>query len=415
MFNLLAFIIYYYHIDLFIVFTMNTSNSNSNTILQQDVKPSILPSGNQSTSNGRQMSYTEQEIFMLAQSYIRESCDSINGMSKKGDVFWKDIETLYETMRTNFNRSKIDSLSLTDQLFVSLPKRNLSSLRQQWSKNLQPAVNKFAGIHFRHELRSGETDQSYFERLLELYKGEVKSAKLKIPSCFRKYLKAYVWLRSQPKFGSHFEDNRRNSQDEEEVEFDADEIFDSSGNESPRTPPPPQSAKKARPRPAMGRDKSKKLQKAGRIAEEAAASVKSFISQTTESQQKETAQRWDAIQTAIATMSNTAQQFLELQAMNDAPEEERKRYFSLIRQRAILDAEIKLSQSHQQMQQLNATTTAAVADTNNNNDATTTAAVAAETNNNNEVTNNNDVDGNDINNHNSGGTEGMEGVPPFQV
>ena len=212
-------------------------------------------------------------------------------------------------MRSNFNRSKIDSLSLTDELFVALPKRNLSSLRQQWSKNLQPAVNKFSGIHSRHDLRSGETDQSYFERLFELYKGEIKSTKLKIPSCFRKYHKAYLWLRTQPKFGSHFEDNRRNSQDnrrnsqdEEEVEFDADEILDSSGNESPRTrtPPLPQSAKKARARPTMGRDKSKKQQKVGKIAEQAAASVKGFISQTTETQQKETAQKWDAIQTAIA-------------------------------------------------------------------------------------------------------------------
>lgn len=271
---------------------MDTSDSES----KEDIKPAaILPSGNQSTSNGRQMTYSEQEIFMLAQSYIRESCDSINGTSKKGDVFWKDIETSYETMRSNFNRSKIDSLSLTDELFVALPKRNLSSLRQQWSKQLQPAVNKFRGIHSRHDLRSGETDQSYFECLFELYKSEVKSAKLKIPSCFRKYHKAYLWLRSQPKFGSHFEDNYRHSQDEEEVGFDGDEVLESSGNESPHTPPPPQSAKKARARPTMGRDNAKKLKKAGHIAEEAAASMKGYISQTTETQQNERAQRWDAI------------------------------------------------------------------------------------------------------------------------
>ena len=119
----------------------SVNNIKANTTVQQDVKPTIGPSGtSQSTSTGRQMSYTEQEIFMLAQAYIRESCDSIDGTSKKAKVFWKDIETVYETMQSKFNRSKIDSLSLTDELFVALPKRNLSSLRQQWSNNLQPEL-----------------------------------------------------------------------------------------------------------------------------------------------------------------------------------------------------------------------------------------------------------------------------------
>ena len=133
-------------------------------------------------------------------------------------------------------------------------------------------------------MKSGETDQSYFELLFELYKSEIKLSNLKISSCFKKYQKAYIWLRSQPKFGSHFEDNHHTSLNDEELEFSSDEILDSSGNESPYTPPPPQSAKKARAHPTTGRDKSKCQQKAGHIAEEAAASVKDFINKTTETQ-----------------------------------------------------------------------------------------------------------------------------------
>ena len=100
-------------------------------------------------------------------------------------------------------------------------------------------------------------------------------------------------------------------------------------------------------------------------------------------------------------MSNTAQQFLKLQAMADAPEEERIRYFSLICQRAMLDAEIKLSQSQLQMQQLNATTTAAVVD---NIVQLQLDDVA--------ITNNNDVAKNDVDDNNS---SGLEGIPPYQV
>ena len=41
----------------------------------------------------------------------------------------------------------------------------------------------------------------------------------------------------------------------------------------------------------MGRDKSKRQQKAGHIAEQAAALVKDFINKTSETQEKETAQK----------------------------------------------------------------------------------------------------------------------------
>ena len=100
----------------------------------------------------------------------------------------------------------------------------------------------------------------------------------------------------------------------------------------------------------MGWDKLKRQQKVGLLTKESAASVKEFISKTTQTQEKGIAQKWDVIQTAITNIPNTAQQFLELQAMAGAPEEERNRYFALIRQRAMLDAEIKLSQSQLQMQ-----------------------------------------------------------------
>ena len=116
----------------------------------EDVKPTIDPGGNQATSADCQTTYIEQKVFMLSQAYMWESLDSINGTSKESNVFWKDIETLYDTMWSNYNRSKIECLTTdSDDLFVSLPKCKQSLLRQQWSKCLQPDVNKFAGIHFR--------------------------------------------------------------------------------------------------------------------------------------------------------------------------------------------------------------------------------------------------------------------------
>ena len=89
-----------------------------------------------------------------------------------------------------------------------------------------------------------------------------------------------------------------------------------------------------------------------------------------------------------SNMSNTAQQFLELQAMLvGAPEKECNRYFALLCQKAIIDAEIKLSQSQfKRMQHINTTTTTVAMDSNKHSD--------------------NDDDSN---------SSGLEGVPPFQV
>ena len=104
-------------------------------------------------------------------------------MCKKAEVFWKDIKTLYETMRSNYNHFKIDCLALTTDengggpLFVALPNCNQCSLRQQWSKSIQPAINKFGGIHICYDTRSGKTNQMYYDCFFELYKKGNKSGK----------------------------------------------------------------------------------------------------------------------------------------------------------------------------------------------------------------------------------------------
>ena len=67
-------------------------------------------------------------------------------------------------------------------------------------------VLPFAGLHFRCSINSGENEEKYFEQLFSLYVKEVKTNNLKIPSKLDRYQQAYLWLRSQPKFGSNFED-----------------------------------------------------------------------------------------------------------------------------------------------------------------------------------------------------------------
>ena len=110
--------------------------------------------------------------------------------------------------------------------------------------------------------------------------------------------------------------------------------------------------------------------------------------------EKETAQKWDVMQGTTTNMPNTAQQFLELQAMEGAPEEDLNRYFTLLCQKAIIDAEMNLSQSQLKLQQINTATTT----TDNTNTTATT-----NTDNNNHVDNNDDSD-----------SSGLEGVPPFR-
>ena len=83
---------------------------------------------------------------------------------------------------------------------------HVNFVKKPMIKSLQPSENKFAGIHFCYSINSGENDEKYFGRLFGLYENKVKENKLKIPPKFDRYHLAYLWLRSQPKFGSHFED-----------------------------------------------------------------------------------------------------------------------------------------------------------------------------------------------------------------
>lgn len=326
--------------------TSPRSNDDSDPPPSQHDEADVKPK----TVTVRQAGFTRQEILMLAQAYMRESLDPIRGTNKKADVMWKDIYDSYDKLRQAHDRSKMDRLSL-DTPFTPLPERTSVSLKNQWSKSLQPSVNKFAGIHFKYAIKSGENEERYFERLFALYKKEVELSKLKIPSKFEKYHQAYLWLRSQPKFGSHFEDpNQKDDNTPSYNNMDEDRDGSSESDPSPVLTPPPRS-KIARARPSSGRDKSKKKKKVDELAEKAANNVKEYIDSTTKQQSshnnKQSAKRWKTIEKVMVDMSTATQQLIQMQVMEEAPTDQRNQFFNMMREKALIDAKLALSLSQQ--------------------------------------------------------------------
>ena len=323
----------------------SSDNNDDNEPSQPDVKPTI-------NRSKRSQGFTAQEVLMLAQAYMRESLDPINGTSKKADAMWKDICHAYNKMRQDFDRHKIENLS-QDKSYTPLPERPSPSLKNHWTKYIQPAVNKFAGMHHRNPIESGENEEKHFQRLFAIYEDEVRDKKLNIPKTFEKYFQAYLWLRSQPKFGSHFEDTaqHKNSEmlDVAWEEGDPDDAFDIS------SPPPAvpraagagaSSGKKQRSRPTVGRDKAKKKRALDDLAEKAAGNVKEFMSQSRKEMKElsqQSAKKWATIENAIVEMNKSSQQLVQMQLMEHAPADERDRFFSLMRQTAMINAEKDLA------------------------------------------------------------------------
>jgi hypothetical protein len=126
---------------------------------------------------------------------------------------------------------------------------------------------------------------------------------------------------------------------------DADTFPGSPDDMSAFTTPPNHSARKSRPRPAMGRDKAKQKRKTDDIAEKAAGAVKDYIAETNKVNGQESAKKWATIEKAIVEMTKTSQQLVQMQLMERAPAAERDRYFDLMRQKAMIDAENELQKT----------------------------------------------------------------------
>ena len=131
-------------------------------------------------------------------------------------------------------------------------------------------------------------------------------------------------------------------------EGDPDDAFDIT---SPLTVPGAtgagaSSGKKQRSRPTVGRDKAKKKRALDDLAAKAAGNVKDFMSQSNKQLEvlsQQSAKKWTSIENAIVEMNKTSQQLVQMQLMERAPADERDRFFSLMRQTAMINAENDLA------------------------------------------------------------------------
>eukprot|EP00986_Skeletonema_menzelii_P009723 scaffold4492_cov81-Skeletonema_menzelii.AAC.3 len=132
--------------------------------------------------------WTESECLLLAQSWVFVSTSSITGTDQKGDSMWSQIRQDY------IRRVRLAKVQHPKLLFKPRTQKQLCNF---WS-TMNKAMNKFAGICRQHPPTSGMNDMdTYYEKMLILYSQQKLPG---YPAHFRKYLKAYMHVKQQPKW-----------------------------------------------------------------------------------------------------------------------------------------------------------------------------------------------------------------------
>jgi hypothetical protein len=143
--------------------------------------------------------FSANEILLLARAWIQVSTNSITSNNQKDRAFWLRIQQQQNTMAgtaNKLNESSTEHIPVPEDRSINLPKG-------QWKKSLQPALNKFVGIVSANPLTSGQQrDESYYARMREIYAKQSKDTTL--PNSFARYMEAYKFLKSSPKFEETF-------------------------------------------------------------------------------------------------------------------------------------------------------------------------------------------------------------------
>ena len=151
-----------------------------------------------SQQTNRATNYSENEIFILARAWIRVSTDPATGTDQKSAAFWQRIAIVYGQFvaTTNNKYSKTDGYTMLPE------ERSGKSVKSQWHNRLLPIASKFAGIIATNPPKSGE---QYDDGDLTTYYAHLRNEVWpgwagKLPRKIDQYMKAFHFLKDQPKF-----------------------------------------------------------------------------------------------------------------------------------------------------------------------------------------------------------------------
>ncbi|OAV92853.1 hypothetical protein PTTG_27506 [Puccinia triticina 1-1 BBBD Race 1] len=109
---------------------INAGNEDDNDEVHDDIfDPQLSPNKSQATQPEEKKKgpvYTEPEDYELCRAWVQVSKDPAVGTNQEGSTFWERISTVYHKAMPH-------------------PIRPANSLKKRWSKNVQPAINKFRG------------------------------------------------------------------------------------------------------------------------------------------------------------------------------------------------------------------------------------------------------------------------------
>ncbi len=245
----------------------------------------------------RASNYNENEILILARAWVQVSTNPATGTDQKSAHFWNRVLIAYQKFIaiTNNKYSKKDR-----ELYTILPEDGtVKSLKSQWYNRLLPIAFKFSAIEEMNPPNSGEQYEdgvltSDYARLRnDIYPKQAG----KLPQKIDQYMKAYFFLKEQPKF-SHV--IKRLSSDKKRTNSPASSI---------QQPP--------------GRGSTKKLKAVDVVIDSVKKSIKSSIATSSDTGATEILELKEALKNANKTMES----LVNHQLMTMAPSSNKKKYF----------------------------------------------------------------------------------------
>lgn len=169
--------------------TVSLLNPSTSTLTDEDPK----------TKRRRGKNWGRHELLLIVKAWSSISEDAATGTDQSGARLWGRIHKKFEELKQAARKYAIEQ----NQPAIDFPDRSELDLKKQWSSSVNLAIQAFVGICAQNVPKSGVQDEStHYQQMLEIYKQ--RASKKDIPKAFDRFLPAYQWLKTQPKFSSHF-------------------------------------------------------------------------------------------------------------------------------------------------------------------------------------------------------------------
>ena len=287
-----------------------------------------------SAKKSRGASYSETEILYMCKAWASRGGDAVIGTSQSCDEMWKEVHNTYKQLIKHHAAHH-----LKQGKTVAYEERTAKKLKDAWSKKIQPALQKFAGIVFNSDPSGVNEESKFLDDRMDDYKEQVhQSGNNKLPKTFDKLLPAYLFIRNEPKFAGKM--NPKTGQFDHYSKSKFVDIDDVDEKDDPR--------RKRRNHQGPGRDKTKMLKSVEAASKRAVAVVNDRISENEEKR----AAGFEFMEKSMNQIIGIQQQQLKLSMMASAPEEEKQSFYSMMRDVEMKKMELEKSKLELELKQV---------------------------------------------------------------